>query len=74
MDKDITAKIKMLLALSGKSQKELAAFLGIQYQSLQNKLQRGSFSAADLSKIATFAGADLYFEKDQNKIKLNIDQ
>lgn len=64
MDKEITARIKGLLALKGKMNKELAEYLGISPQSLQNKFNRGSFSADDLIKIATFTGVDLaYVEK-----------
>lgn len=61
MDKEITAKVKGLLALKGKKNKELAEYMGITAQSLQNKFNRGSFSADDLIKIAAFADVDLAF-------------
>lgn len=50
----VTNKIKSLLSLKGKKNIELAAYLGISPQSMQNKLSRGSFSAEDLIKISDF--------------------
>ena len=69
MDKEITARIKGLLALKGKMHKDLAAYLGMTPQSLQNKFNRGSFSADDLIQIAMFTGVDLaYIEKGSGDI------
>ena len=67
----ITDKVRAAINLSGKSNTELAAYLGISNQSLSNKLSRGSFSAEDLIKIADFSGSTLLFEFAENqKIKL----
>ncbi len=67
----VTDKVRAALNLSGKSNTELAAYLGISTQSLSNKLSRGSFSAEDLIKIADFTGSTLLFEFEENqKIKL----
>ena len=68
----ITEKIKALLSIKGKKNVELAAYLGISPQSLQNKLNRGSFSAEDLIKISDFTNCPLSFSVDDNqKILLN---
>lgn len=58
----VTEKIRALLSVRGKKNVELAEYLGISPQSLQNKLNRGSFSAEDLIKIADLAGVALAFE------------
>ena len=50
----VTEKIKALLSIKGKKNVELAAYLGISPQSLQNKFNRGSFSAEDLIKVSDF--------------------
>lgn len=67
----ITAKIKALLAMAGKKNVELAEYLGIFPQSLQNKFNRGSFSADDLIKIAEFTGAELSIQLGEDKIVLD---
>lgn len=67
----VTDKVRAAINISGKSNTELAAYLGISNQSLSNKLSRGSFSAEDLIKIADFSGSTLLFEFAENqKIKL----
>ena len=71
MDKVITAKIKALLAMAGKKNVELAEYLGIFPQSLQNKFNRGSFSADDLIRIAEFTGAELVLELGDDRIVLD---
>lgn len=60
----VTCKIKALLSLKGKKNIELAKYFGISPQSMRNKLNRGSFSAEDLIKIAEFTGSTLAFEVD----------
>ena len=50
----VTDKVKALLSMRGKKNIELAAYLGISPQSMQNKFNRGSFSAEDLIKICDF--------------------
>lgn len=67
----ISSKIKSLLKMNNKEHSELASFLGISRQSLTNKLFRGSFSAADLIKIATFLNCELCFLSNESKITLN---
>lgn len=67
----ITDKVKSILALSGKKNIELAAYMNMSPQSLQNKLNRGSFSADDLIKIAIFTGSELSFVSGENKTVLD---
>lgn len=69
----VTDKIKALLSLKGKKNIELAAHLGISPQSMQNKFNRGSFSAEDLIKVADFLECTLAFEIDNQKIVLDKD-
>ena len=71
MDKAITGKIKALLAMAGKKNVELAEYLGIFPQSLQNKFNRGSFSADDLIRIAEFTGAELVLALGDDRIVLD---
>ena len=66
-DMAVTEKIRALLTIKGKKNVELAAYMGMTPQSLQNKLNRGSFSAEDLIKIADFTGASLAFEVNDNQ-------
>lgn len=61
MEKEITAKIKGLLTSYGKKYSELADYMGMRPQSLYNKMDRGSYSADDLIKIATFLGLTVAF-------------
>jgi len=63
----VTEKVKALLSIKGKKNIELAEHLGMSPQSLQNKLNRSSFSAEDLIKIADFTGATLAFEVNDNQ-------
>lgn len=63
----VTDKIKALLSIKGKKNVELAAYLGISPQSLQNKFTRGSFSAEDLIKVSDFLGCTLAFEIDNSQ-------
>lgn len=60
----VTEKIKALLSIKGKKNVELAAHLGISPQSMQNKFNRGSFSAEDLIKISEFLDCTLAFDVD----------
>lgn len=57
----VSNKIKGLLSTSGKSQVELARFLGISPQSLSNKMTRGYFSADDLIRIGVFCSCKLSY-------------
>ena len=68
----VTEKITALLSIKGKKNVELAAYLGISPQSLQNKFNRGSFSAEDLIKVSDFLECTLAFEiNDTQKIILD---
>lgn len=70
----VTEKVKALLSLKGKKNVELAAHLGISPQSMQNKFNRGSFSAEDLIKISDFVRCPLAFEvTDNQKIVLDTE-
>lgn len=69
----VTKKIKALLSIKGKKNVELAAFLGISPQSLQNKFNRGSFSAEDLIKVSCFLECTLAFEIDDTQ-KIILDR
>lgn len=68
----ITDKIKALLAIRGKKNIDLAAYLGISPQSMQNKFTRGSFSADDLIRIAEYLECTLSFEVDE-KQRITLD-
>lgn len=68
----ISEKIKALLQLKGKKKNELAAYLGMNSQSLSNKFNRDSFSAEDLIKISNFLECSLIFEID-DKQKITLD-
>ena len=63
----VTEKVKALLSIKGKKNIELAEHLGMSPQSLQNKLNRSSFYAEDLIKIADFTGTTLAFEVNDNQ-------
>ncbi len=63
----VTDKIKALLSIKGRKNIELANYLNISAQSMQNKLSRGSFSAEDLIKIADFLDCTLAFNIDENQ-------
>lgn len=70
----ITNKIKGLMQIKGKKNVDLANYLGITVQSLSNKFNRGSFSAADLIKIADFLKCELAFIiSDGQRIALTTD-
>lgn len=66
----VTDKVKLLLSMKHKKNIELAEYLEMSPQSMQNKLNRSSFSAEDLIKISDFLGCKLYFEVDNEKIQL----
>lgn len=74
MDKTITSRVKSLLALKGKKNIEFAEYLGISPQSLQNKFNRGSFSADDLIKLADFLGVSLAFIEQDTKSLIELDK
>lgn len=57
----VSEKVKAILALSGKRQIDLAAHFGMTGQSMNNKMNRDSWSAKDLVAAAEFAGCKLAF-------------
>lgn len=68
----VSDKINALLQIRGTKKYELAEFLEMSPQSLRNKFNRGSFSAEDLIKIASFLNCTLAFEiDDRQKIILD---
>ena len=71
---NLTNKIKGMLQMRGKKNKELAEYLELgSAQALTNKFNRGSFSAEDLIKIAAFLDGELAFTlSDGQKIRLNL--
>ena len=54
-------KVKAVLACSGKRMVELAAYFGMRPQNLNTKMQRNSWSAADLARVAEFVGGRVGF-------------
>mgnify|MGYP000897570670 CR=1 FL=1 len=65
----ISDKIKALMKIRRKGNGDLAEYLGISTQALSNKLYRGSFSAADLIRVATCLDCELAITGDDgNKI------
>lgn len=57
----ISPKIKALLQLNGKRQLDLADYFGITAQSMNNKLNRDSWSGKDLQKVAEYLDCKLAF-------------
>lgn len=57
----VSEKVKAILTLSGKKQVELAAYFGMTGQSMNNKMNRDSWSAKDLIVAADFCGCKLAF-------------
>lgn len=54
-------KVKAVLACCGKKQVELAEHFGMRKQNLATKMQRDSWSAEDLARVADFVGARIGF-------------
>ena len=63
----VADKIKALMSIRGKKNIDLAKYLGMSAQALQNKLFRGSFSAEDLIKIGNFLDCTLNFQVDDKQ-------
>lgn len=57
----VSDKVKAVLSFSGKKQIEFADYLGIVRQNLATKMQRDSWPASDLIKVAEFTGAKVGF-------------
>lgn len=54
-------KVKAVLSCCGKKQIELAAYFGMKKQNLNTKMQRNSWNADDLARVAEFVGAKIGF-------------
>jgi hypothetical protein len=54
-------KVKAVLSCCGKKQIELAEYLGMKKQNLNTKMQRDSWPAEDLARVAEFVGAKIGF-------------
>lgn len=71
----ITSKIKSVLMLSNKQQKDLADKLGMMKQTLNNKMTRDSWTASDLIKTADLTGSKLAFIfPDGNQVVFSIEE
>lgn len=57
----ISDKVKGLLTLNGKRQIDLAEAFGMSKQTMNNKMNRGSWSGRDLARAAEFCGCKLAF-------------
>ena len=69
----INNKIRALMNLKGKKSSEAAEYFGITVQAMRNKMSRGSFSAADLVKFASFLDCELSFiVDDKQKVSLDL--
>ena len=54
-------KVRAVLACSGKRMIDLAEYLGMKKQNLNTKMQRDSWPAADLARVAQFVGGRVGF-------------
>ena len=59
--------IKQLMLESDTNINQLAELLGIQPQSVRNKLSRNSFSLAEFEKVITLLGAELQVVSNKTK-------
>lgn len=65
-------KVKAVLSCCGKKQIELAEYLGMKKQNLNTKMQRDSWPAEDLARVAEFVGAKVgFFMPDGSYIYLD---
>ncbi len=71
----ITDKIKSVLKVSGKKQKEFSDYLKMSPSTLGNKMLRDSWSASDLIKVADLTGSKLAFIfPDGTQVNFTIDE
>lgn len=66
----ISAKVKALMLMKGKTHADMAGYLDIREQSFRNKLTRESFTAPDLIRLAEGVGAQLQINLDGKQIIL----
>ena len=70
----ISSKIRALMALRGFNSRTLAEAMGCSPRFISNKLQRDTFTAADLIKIAEVLDCTLSFTlPDGTEIRLTAD-
>ena len=69
----VSNKIKSMIKAKGLKGYDLAEYFGISHQAFRNKLNRDSFSAEDLIKVAHFLGYELAFISDTQKTILDLD-
>lgn len=68
----VANKVKGLIKAKGLKGYEVAEMLGITHQAFRNKLNRDSFFAEDLIKIANFLGLELAFMGEGQKTVLDM--
>ena len=68
-----TDKIKALLALTGKTNKEFYEYLGISRQAMYLKAKKDMYNADDLIKLCGLTNTRLAFIDQQNKVLLGFD-
>lgn len=68
--REISDKIRILIAVSGTDRGELCDELGITPQSFANKLYRGSFTASELIDIVGMLGGTLTVKGDDWQLDL----
>jgi len=69
----VANKVKGLMKIKGLKSYEVADYFKISPQALLNKMNRDSFSAEDLIKIADCLGLELAFSDGTQKTVLNLD-
>lgn len=57
----VSSKVKSVLAYYGKRQIDLAEYFGMTKQTMGNKMNRDSWSAKDLAKVAEYVGCKVAF-------------
>lgn len=57
----ISNEVRGLLNITGKKQKDLAAYFDMSVQTMSNKFRRNSWSGADLARVAAFCDCELAF-------------
>lgn len=68
----VSSKVKSVLAYYGKRQIDLAEYFGMTKQTMGNKMNRDSWSAKDLAKVAEFVGCKVAFVLSDDQ-QINID-
>ena len=65
-------KIKAMLALAGKKNKEYYEYLGISRQAMFQKQKKDIFNVDDLIKLGELTNTHLAFVDDENKVILSF--